>query len=240
MREFIFAGQIGGFAAMLEVIRDALIWLASFILDRPPQIGEAIRLILLAVSAGLAVFLGFFWREIACRIFPGFRRRILPELRYSGRFLQAIRHGDEVRYAIVSIAYDRRRKLFDIAGRNYTSSGEALSSIKSSQMILSPDREQTIEFIWQARRRTSGYTRMTVEASNEGFLEGDGLVVTLGLKPKAFPLLFKELHDRYVWHALEIGPPANAGEEPAFIRAFHAKLGPAVMEGFAADGAEIA
>jgi hypothetical protein len=225
---------------MLDVIRDALIWLASWILDRPAQLGEAIRLVLLAIFAGLAVFLGFSWREIACWIFPGLRLRILPELRYTGRFLQAIRHGDEVRYAIVSIAYDRRKKLFDIAGRNYAPSGEALSSFKSSQMILSPDREQTIEFIWQTRRRTSGYTRMTIEASNEGFLEGDGLLVTLGTKPKAFPLLFKELHDRYVWHALEIGPPASAGEEPAFIRAFHTKLGQAVMDGFAADAEEMA
>jgi hypothetical protein len=225
---------------MLDVIRDALIWPASFVLDRPPQLGEAIRLILLAISAGLAVLLGVSWREIACRIFPSLRSRILPALRYTGRFLQAIRQGDEVRYAIVSIAYDRRKNLFDIAGRNYTPTGEALSSFKSSQMILSPDREQTIEFIWQARRRTSGYTRMTIDASNEGFLEGDGLVVTLGSKPKAFPLLFKQLHDRYVWHALETRPPANAAEEPAFIRAFHAKLGQAVMDGFAADAEEIA
>jgi hypothetical protein len=240
MREFIFIGPIGGFAAMLDVIRDALIWLAAWVLDRPPQLGEAIRLVLLAILAGLAVFLGLSWREIACRIFPGLRARILPELRFTGRFLQAIRQGDELRYAIVSIAYDRRRRLFDIAGRNYTPMGEALSSFKSSQMILSPDREQTIEFIWQARRRTSGYTRMTVEASNEGFLEGDGLLVTLGTKPKSFPLLFKELHDRYVRRALEIGPPATPGEEPAFIRAFHAKLGQAVLDGFAADAEEVA
>jgi hypothetical protein len=225
---------------MLDVIRDALIWLASWVLDRPPQIGEAIRLFLLTIFAGLAVFAGFSWREIACRIFPSLRSRILPELRYTGRFLQAIRHGDEIRYAIVSIAYDRRKRLFEIAGRNYNPSGEALSSFKSNQMIFSPDRGDTIEFIWQARRRTSGYTRMRVEATNEGFLEGDGLVVTLGAKPKAFPLLFKQLHDRYVWHALEIGPPANAGEEPAFIRAFHAKLGEAVLEGFAADAEEMA
>jgi hypothetical protein len=225
---------------MLDVIRDALIWLASWVLDRPPQIGEAIRLLLLAIFVGLAVFAGLSWREIVCRIFPGLRPKILPGLRYTGRFLQAIRQGDEIRYAIVSIAYDRRRNLFDIAGRNYTPSGEALSSFKSSQMILSPDREQTIEFIWQARRRTSGYTRMTVDASNEGFLEGDGLLVTLGAKPKAFPLLFKELHDRYVRRALEMAPPANAGEEPAFIRAFHAKLGEAVMAGFAADVEEMA
>jgi hypothetical protein len=240
MREFNFIGSIGSGAAMPDVIRDALIWPASWVLDRPPQIGEAIRLLLLVIFAGLAVFLGLSWREIACRIFPVLRPRILPGLRYTGRFLQATRYGDEVRYAIVSIAYDRRRNLFDIAGRNYTSSGEALSSFKSSQMILSPDREQTIEFIWQARRRASGYTRMTVDASNEGFLEGDGLVVTLSTKPKAFPLLFKQLHDRYVWHALGMGPPANAGEEPAFIRAFHAKLGPAVMQGFGADAEEMA
>jgi hypothetical protein len=225
---------------MLDVVRDALIWLASWVLDRPPQIGEAIRLILLAIFAGLAVFLGLSWREIACWIFPGLRRRILPGLRYTGSFLQAIRQGDDVRYAIVSIAYDRRRNLFDIAGRNYTPAGEALSSFKSSQMILSPDREQTIEFIWQARRRTSGYTRMTVDATNEGFLEGDGVLVTLGPKPRAFPLLFKQLHDRYVRHALEMGPPANPGEEPAFIRAFHAKLGEAVIQGFAADAEEMA
>jgi hypothetical protein len=224
---------------MLDVIRDALIWLASWVLDRPTQIGEAIRLFLLAILAGLAVVLGYSWREIACRIFPGLSSRLLPELRYTGRFLQATRHGDEVRYAIVSIAYNRRRRLFEIVGRNYTPSGEALSSFKSNQMILSPDREQTIEFIWQARRRTSGYTRMTVEASHEGFLEGDGLLVTLSAKPKAFPLLFKQLHDRYVWHALEMGPPANEGEEPAFIRAFHTKLGEAVMEGFAAGPEEI-
>jgi hypothetical protein len=222
---------------MLDVIRDPLIWLASFILDRQPQIGEAIRLFLLAIFAWLAAFASFYWREIAWQIFPGLRGRILPELRYTGRFLQATRHGDEIRYAIVSIAYNRRRRLFEIAGRNYTPLGEALSSFKSNQMILSPDREQTIEFIWQARRRTSGYTRMSVDASHEGFLEGDGLLVTLGTRPKAFPLLFKQLHDRHVLHALEIGPPANIGEEPAFIRAFHTKLGEAVMEGFV-DGPE--
>jgi len=231
---------MGGFAAMLDLILDALMWPASWVLNRPPEIGEAIRLLLLVIFTGLAVLAGISWREIACRILPGLRGTILPELRYTGRFLQAIRQGDEIRYAIVSIVYDRRRNLFDIAGRNYTPSGEALSSFKSSQMILSPERERTIEFIWQARRWTSGYTKMRVETSHEGFLEGDGLVVILSAKPKAFPLLFKELHDRYVRQALEIAPPANAGEEPAFIQAFHAKLGPSVMEGFPAEGEEMA
>src|SRR5208337_550916 len=105
-------------AAMLEVIREGSIWLTGWILDREPQGGEAIRLLLLVLLTGLATWLTVHWRDLALR-FPGIRRRLLPEQRYAGRYLQAVSRKDGVRYAILNVYYNPRQRRFEVFGRNY-------------------------------------------------------------------------------------------------------------------------
>jgi hypothetical protein len=217
---------------MFEVIRDALIWIMSWVLDREPEGGEALRMLFLIVFTGIATWLSFYWRDLALRS-PSVRRRLLPEDRYSGRYLQAVAREDGLRYAIVNIFYNPRRRRFEAQGRNYNPSGEQVSSFRSVTVIFPSDKDGKIEFVWQGNRSNSGYTSMTVETEDEDYIEGDGAVQTFGPKPKVFPLLFKHLHEAHVKHALGVSPPVNAAEEPAFVRIFHAKLGEAVKAGFA-------
>ncbi len=223
---------------MYEVIQEALIWIMSGVLDRQPQGGEALRMLLLAVFPGIATWAGVYWRGLAFRS-TGIRRRLLPGERYAGQYLQAVRRGDEVRYVIVHIYYNRSKSRFEALGRNYNSSGEQTSSFKSNYMIFPSDKDDNIEFIWQGSRAASGYTRMTVENPDGDYIEGDGYVIVFGAKPKAFPILFKHLHGRHVRDALGIAPPTQAGEEGRFIRKFHAKLGGAVKEAFEGAAEEV-
>lgn len=223
---------------MFEVIRELLIWVMSWVLDRQPQGGEAFRLLFLIVFTALTTWLGFYWRNLAFRS-PAIRRRLLPEERYAGRYLQAVRRGDEVRYAIVHIYYNQRKRRFEAAGRNYGPSGEEVSSFKSNYMLFPSDKDDNIEFIWQGSRAASGYTRMRVETSDEDYIEGGGLIMTFGEQPKVFPMLFKHLHDEHVRQALGIDPPAHSSEEPRFIKRFHAELGNEVKEAFEGAAEEV-
>jgi len=225
--------------AIFELIREALIWAMSWVLDRQPQGQEAFRLFFLVIFTGIATALSFYWRDFAFRS-PSIRRRLLPDERYAGRYLQAVWRGDQVRYAIVHIYYNRRKRRFEALGRNYNSSGEEVSSFKSNYMLFPSDKDENIEFIWQGNRSASGYTRMRVETSDEDYIEGDGFVMTFGQKPKTFPILFKHLHSGHVRQALGINAPAHSSEEPRFIRRFHAKLGDAVREGFESAAEEVA
>jgi hypothetical protein len=218
---------------MFEVISSALIWIMSWVLDRRPHGGEALRLILLILLTGFATWLGLYWRDLAYRS-PSIRRRLLPEERYAGRYLQAVWHGGAPRYTIVNIYYNRERKRFEVAGRVYSPAGEELSSFKSSYMLFPSSKDDNIEFVWQGSRSASGYTRMTLEDSDEDYIQGDGLVMTFDAKPKAYPIRFKHLHEHYVREALGVRSPAHPSEEPEFIRKFHAMYGGAVKEGFAA------
>ena len=170
---------------------------------------------------------------------PGIRRRLLPEERYAGRYLQAVSREDGVRYAIINIFYNPRRRRYEAAGRVYSPSGDQVSAFKSSTMIFPSDKDGSIEFVWQGNRAASGYTRMRVETEDEDYIEGDGTVQTLGPKPKVFPILFKHLHDAHVRQAIGIGTPLNAAAEPAFVRTFHAQLGDAVKAAFANVAEEV-
>ncbi len=216
---------------MYEVIRGALIWIMSGVLDRQPEGGEALRMLLLALFPGIATWAGVYWRDLAYRS-PAIRRNLLADERYAGRYLQAVRRGNEIRYAIIHIYYNRRKRRFEALGRNYNSSGEGVSSFRSNYMLFPSDKDENIEFIWQGSRAASGYTRMRVETSDEDYIEGDGYVMTFGQKPKTFPILFKHLHGGHVQQALGISVPVHSSEEPRFIRKFHATLGDAVREGF--------
>ncbi len=224
---------------MYEVIRGALIWIMSGVLDRQPEGSEALRMLLLALFPGIATWAGVNWRDLAFRS-PAIRRTLLPDERYAGRYLQAVWRAGEVRYAIVHIYYNRRKKRFEALGRNYNSSGEEVSSFRSNYMLFPSDKDENIEFIWQGSRAASGYTRMRVESSDEDYIEGDGYVMTFGQKPKTFPILFKHLHDSHVRQALGVSVPVHSSEEPRFIRKFHAKLGDAVREGFESSAEEVA
>ncbi len=225
--------------SMVEVIRQALIWAMSWILERQPQEGEAYRLFFLIVFTGIATALSFYWRDFAYSS-PEIRRKLLPDERYAGRYLQAVWRAGEVRYAIVHIYFNRRKRRFEALGRNYNSLGEEVSSFRSNYMLFPSDKDDNIEFIWQGSRASSGYTRMRVEASDDDYIEGDGYVITFGQKPKTFPILFKHLHGGHVRQALGINAPVHSSEEPRFIRKFHAKLGNAVMEGFETAAEEMA
>lgn len=220
---------------MFEVIREALIWIMSWVLDRRPHGGEAFRLLFLIAFTALATWLSFYWKDLAYRS-PTIRRRLLPEERYAGRYLQAVLRGGEVRYSIVNIYFNRTKKRFEVAGRTYGSGGDDLSFFGSHYVIFPSDKDENIEFIWQGRRASAGYTRMTLIGSDEDYIQGDGLVMTFHTQPKVYPIRFKHLHDRFVREALGVHSPVHADEEPEFIRKFHAMYGGAVKEGL--SGAE--
>jgi hypothetical protein len=224
---------------MFEVIREALIWIMSWVLDRRPHGGEAFRLLFLIVFTAFASWVTFYWRDLAYRS-RTIRRRLLPEERYAGRYLQAIWHGDEVRYAIINIFFNQRKKRFEVSGRTYGPGGDGLSSFKSSYLLFPSDKDDNLEFIWQGARADSGYTRMTLDASDEDYVQGVGLVMNFSAQPKAYPIRFKQLREHFVRDALGVHPPKAAAEEPVFIEKFHAKFGGAVRDGFAAAEPEAA
>jgi hypothetical protein len=220
---------------MFEVIGEALIWIMSWVLDRRPHGGEAFRLLLLISFTAVATWLAIYWRDLAYRS-PTMRRKLLPNERYAGRYLQAVWRGDEVRYAIVNIYFNRAKKRFEIAGRTYNPEGDALSSFKSAYVLFPAEKDDNIEFIWQGTRADSGYTRMTVEGGDENFVQGVGFVMRFDAnKPKAYPLRFKHLHTQFVKDALGVHPPAKAVEEPEFVKKFHGKYGEAAKAGLAAE-----
>ncbi|MGO9485270.1 MAG: hypothetical protein ACLPX9_11900 [Rhodomicrobium sp.] len=228
-----------GFYAIFEVIRAALVWAMGLVLDREPQTGEAFRLLSLIVFTGIATWLSFYWRDLALRS-RTIRRRLLPDERYAGRYLQAVRRGDEIRYAIVRIFYNTKKRQFEALGRNYNSSGEEVSSFRSNHIVFPAGNDNDIEFIWQGKRAATGYTCMKIETSDDDYIEGDGYVIAFGQKPKTFPIRFKHLHGGHVRQALGIDAPARPDDEARFIRKFHAELGDAVRHGFESAAEEVA
>ena len=143
------------FYTIVEVVRAALVWSMGFVLEREPQGSEAFRLLFLLLFTGMATWLSFYWRDLALRS-EFMRRRLLPGERYAGRYLQAVRRGDEIRYAIIHIFYNARKKRFEAHGRNYNSSGDEVSSFRSKHVLLPPDKDGDIEFIWQGNRAAAG------------------------------------------------------------------------------------
>ena len=226
------------FYTILEVIRTALIWAMGLILDREPQGGEALRLFSLLVFTGVATWLTFYWRDLALR-WRIFRRRLLPGERYAGRYLQAVRRGEEIRYVIVHIFYNIKKGRFEAHGRTYNASGEEISAFRSKHVLLPTEKDGDIEFIWQGNRAAAGYTYMKRENRDDGYIEGDGYIIAFGEKPKTFPILFKYLHGGHVQEALGIDVPEHPKQEPGFIRKFHAELGEFVRHGFESTAEEV-
>ncbi len=216
---------------MFEVIRDAFIWVLSWAVDRRLHSEEALRLLFLVGSGVAATLLFLYWRRFACR-FHMFRRRLMPEDRYAGRYLQALWRNNELRYSFVTIFYNTRRRDYDVNGRTYSPAGQPLTEYKSTYVILPSRKEGAIEFFWRTPNASQGYTQMTLQESDHDYIQGGGRVVTLDAWPVAYPIRFKHMDDRYVREALGVHSPANASEEPEFIRKFHERFGAQVMEGF--------
>ena len=216
---------------MFEVIRDALVWIMSWVLDRRPHEGEAFRLLFLIGFSVLATWIALYWRDLAYRSHT-IRRRLMPEERYAGRYLQALWRQGEVRYSFVNIFYNGRRRRFEIAGRTYSPAGEELTDFQSTYVRFPSEKDANIEFIWHAGKGSRGYTLMTLEDNDEDYIQGDGSVITFGAWPRSYPIRFKHLHDHHVHKALGVRSPANSREEPEFVKKFHAKYGGVVLEGF--------
>ena len=216
---------------MFEVIHDALIWTTSLVPWRPLG-GGAFRPFFLIALSILAAVLVFSWKGLAYRL-PPIRRSLLPEERYAGRYLQALWRKGEVRYSIVRIFYNARRRRYEVTGRTYSTAGRKLSDFKSADVLLPPTgKDGTIEFVWRSGSSSKGYTSMTLEESGDDYIQGDGRVITFGTWPMAYPVLFKLLHDHHVRKALGVRSPIHPAEEPEFVKKFHAAFGENVMEGF--------
>jgi hypothetical protein len=217
---------------MIEVIREALIWVVGWVLEREPQGLEPFRLLLLIAFSAFVTWLGFYWRSLALRS-PSLRKRMLPEERYAGRYLQAVDREDGLRYSIIRIFYNPRRRRFEASGRNYEPSGEKVSAFTSAYLIFPTDGENAIQFVWKGDRAASGHTLMALEnEEDDGYVEGSGRIQIFGDKPTVLPIRFKQLHPAHVESALGAPPPVHSAGEPAFIKAFHAKFGKAVKAGF--------
>ena len=223
---------------ILDLVRAALVWAWSFVLDREPQGGEAFRLLFLLLFTGIATWLTFYWRDLLLR-WRFIRGRFLPGERFAGQYVQAVKRGEAIRYAILRIVYNGREGRYEADGRNYNSSGEEVSSFRSNHVFLPGKEGGEIEFIWEGSRAAAGYTCMTAEMPEDGYAEGEGYLVTFGQPPKSFPLLFKQLDSEGLHEALGVGAPARSKEEPEFIRKFHKEFGEAVVHGFATEAEEV-
>ncbi len=216
---------------MFEAIGDALIWIMSWVVDRRLHSEQAFRILFVVAVSVFATWLIIYWRNLARRS-PAIRRRMMPEERYAGRYLQALWRQGEVRYSFVNIYYNPRRRRYEVAGRTYDPAGRELTEFRSSWILFPSEKDANIEFIWQARNSSQGYTRMKLENPNEDYLQGDGHVITFDAWPRSYPLRFKHLQDHHVREALGVRAPSNSSEEPEFVRKFHAAFGAHVMEGF--------
>ena len=214
-----------------ELFGTGLIWAMGLVLDREPQGGEAFRLLLLLLFTGVAAWLSFYWRDLALRS-RFLRKRFRPDERYAGRYLQAVYRGGEIRYAIIHIFFNGRKRRFEAHGRAYDSSGKEVSAFQSGHIFFPTDKDENIEFIWGGKRAATGYTRMKVDGPDRDYIEGDGFIITFEQSPKTYPIRFKHLHSGHVRHSLGIDAPAHPSEEPGFIKKFHAELGETVRHGF--------
>jgi hypothetical protein len=226
------------FYAIIEIVRTVLIWAMGLVLDREPQAGEAFRLFFLIVATGVATWLSFYWRDLALR-WRMLRKRLLPDERYAGQYLQAVQRGDEIRYAIVHIRYNAKRKRFEAYGRSYNYSGDEVSEFQSHHLLFPADDEDNLEFIWQGHRAAAGYTCMKVEDRDGDYVEGSGYVIAFGQKPKTYPILFKRLYGGDIREVLGVNAPAHPKEEPGFVRKFHAELGEKVRHSFENTAEEV-
>jgi hypothetical protein len=224
---------------MFDVVREALIWLMSWILDRRPHGTEAFRVLSLLVFSVLATWITLYWKDLAYRS-PAMRRRLIPDERYAGRYLQAVWRGGAVNYTLVDIYFNPVRKRHEVTGRTYDAAGKSVSAFRSGYMLFPSEKDNNIEFIWQGAGNASGYTRMSIEASQPGFIEGEGFVMTFEAEPKAFPLQFKLLRDDYVRNDLGVPVPRQADEEARFVLLFNAKFGALIKNKFAASVMEAA
>jgi hypothetical protein len=215
----------------MEAIWDSLIWIMSWAVDRRLHSEQALRLLFLMAFSVAVTIVALYWKDLAFRS-SAIRRRLMRGERYAGRYLQALWRNGEVRYSFVNIFYNARRRRYEVAGRTYNPAGEKLNDFNSTYVLFQSSKDADIEFIWQARNASRGYTRMALEDSKEDYIQGDGLVITFSSWPRAYPVRFKHLHDHYVRNALGVHSPATPGEEPDFVRKFHAAFGAHVMEGF--------
>jgi hypothetical protein len=215
----------------MEAIWDTLIWIMSWAVDRRLHSEQALRLLFLMAFSAVVTILALYWKDFAYRS-PAIRRWLMRGERYAGRYLQALWRNGEVRYSFVNIFYNARRRRYEVAGRTYSPAGEKLNDFNSTYVLFPASKDADIEFVWRARNASRGYTRMTLEDSKEDYIQGDGLVITFSAWPRAYPVRFKHLHDHYVRNALGVHSPTTPGEEPDFVRKFHAAFGTQVMEGF--------
>lgn len=193
---------------MFEGIRDALIWIMSWIVDRRLHTEEAYRLLFLIAFSALATGLAIYWKNLAYRS-SAIRRRLMPGERYAGRYLQALWQNGELRYSFVNIFYNAKRRRYEVAGRTYSPEGKELTDFKSTYVLFPSEKDAKIEFIWRASKSSQGYTRMALEDSDEDYIQGDGLVITFDAWPRAYPVRFKHLHDHYVRKALGVRSPTK-------------------------------
>lgn len=223
---------------IIEIAGAALAWALGLLLGRDPQSGEAFRLLLLLLLAGFGGWLIYHWRETLYRS-RFLRRRLLPGERYAGQYIQAIKRGDTMRYALLRFSYNASAGCFEAEGRSYRPSGEEVSSFRSAFVFLPADKCGEIQYVWEGSRAASGYTFMKIDSEEGDLAEGEGYINIFGNPPRGFPLLFKRLQDAVLRESLGVGLPFRRKEEPAFIEKFHKTFGAAVAQGFVTEAEEV-
>jgi hypothetical protein len=224
--------------SILDIVQTLVVWSMGLILGRQPQPAEAFRLLFVLASTSISTWLFFYWRDLA-RKSRRLRRRLEPDERYSGLYLQAIQRGEGIRYAILKISYVSRKRRFEVYGRIYDPGGNELSAFRSHYVFFPTEESEVIEFAWKGRRAASGFTCMKVENRDGDYIEGSGYVIAFGANPKTFPVLFKRLFNADVHEVLGVSVPSQPGEDAAFIRSFHDRLGEKVRHSFENTAEEV-
>jgi hypothetical protein len=224
--------------SILDIVQTLVVWSMGLILGRELQAGEAFRLLLVLASTSISTWLFFYWRDLA-RKSRRLRRRLEPNERYSGSYLQVIQRDDEIRYAVLRIEYISRKKRFEVFGRIYNPAGNELSAFQAYHVVFPTEDSENLEFVWKGRRAASGFTCMKVENRDGDYIEGGGYVIAFGAKPRTFPVLFKRLFNDDVREVLGVNVPSHSGEDAAFIRAFHDRLGEKVRHSFENTAEEV-
>lgn len=156
-----------------------------------------------------------------------FRGLAMPVEQYSGNYIQIIEEGDERRYSLVQIHYNKKRSVYALKGSQYTPEGLKAADFRSDNVFIVHDPYPRITFKWSAitlpsRESHYGYTEMTPYSLGDNKnIEGEGFFFTFNHNgSEHIDLTFIQLTEEKLEN-LNLDLPHTESERSHFIRDFH-------------------